>query len=75
MSDSNTDNSTRKTAILIISNSEDLLTPISKVRSKQTKSSVNSNGYTPHRCIINEKGESETLNGDDDYLYYHGINR
>ena len=74
MSDSNTDNSKRKAAILIVFKSEDLLTLIPKVRSKPIKSSTNPNGYTPRRCITNEKGEEEALNGDDEYLYRYDIN-
>ena len=62
-------------AIMIILKSEDLLTLISKVRSKPTKSSPNPIGYTPRRCITNDKGEEETFNSDDEYLYRHDINR
>ena len=60
---------------MIIQKSEDLLTLISKFRSKPTKSSFNPNGYTPRRCITNDKDEEETINSDDEYLYRHDINR
>ena len=75
LSDTNTDNTKRKTAILIILKSEDLLTLITKVRSKPIKASSNPNGYSPRRCITNIKGEEETINSDDEYLYRHDINR
>ena len=75
MSDSNTDNTKRKAAILIILKSEDLLTLITKVRSKPIKTSSNPNGYSPRKCITNNKGEEETINSDDEYLYRHDINR
>ena len=75
MSDSNTDNTKRKTAILIILKSEDLLTLISKVRSKPIKSSSNPNGYSLRKCITNSKGKEKTINSDDEYLYRHDINR
>ena len=45
------------------------------MRSKPTKSSTNPNGYTPRRCITNEKGAEETLNIDYEYLCRHDINR
>ena len=73
--DTNTDNTKRKAAILIIMKSEDLLTLISKVRSKPIKTSSNPNGYSPRRCITNSKGEEETGDSDDEYLYRHDINR
>ena len=57
LSDANTDNTKRKAAILIILKSEDLLTLITKVRSKPIKTSSNPNGYSPRRCITNIKGE------------------
>ena len=75
MLDTNTDNTKRKAAILIIMKSEDLLTLISKVRSKPIKTSSNPNGYSPRRCITNSKGEEETINSDDECLYRHDINR
>ena len=75
LSDTNTDNTKRKAAILIILKSEDLLTLITKVRSKPIKTSSNSNGYSPRKCIANSKGEEETINSDDEYLYRHDINR
>ena len=46
MSDTNTDNSKRKAAILIILKSEDLLTLITKVRSKPIKTPLNPKGYS-----------------------------
>ena len=70
LSDSNTDNSKRKAAILIIFKSGDLL-----ILSKPNKSSIDPNGYTSRRCITNEKGGEESLNIDDEYLYRHDINR
>ena len=73
--DSNTDNTKRKAAILIILKSEDLLTLITKVRSKPIKTSSNPNGYSPRKCITNNKGEEETINSDDEYLNRHDINR
>ena len=63
------------TAILIILKSEDLLTLITKVRSKPIKTSSNPNGYSPKKCITNSKGEEETINSDDEYFYRHDINR
>ena len=75
LSDTNTDNNKRKAAILIILKSEDLLTLITKVRSKPIKTSSNPNGYSSRRCITNIKGEEETINSDDEYLYRHDINR
>ena len=69
------DNTKRKAAILIILKSEDLLTLITKVRSKPIETSSNPNGYSPKRCIINIKGEEETINSDDEYLYRHDILR
>ena len=69
--DTNTDNNKRKAAILIILKSEDLLTLITKVRSKPIKTSSNPNGYSPRRCITNIKGEEETIDSDDEYLYRH----
>ena len=75
LSDTNTDNTKRKAAILIILKSEDLLTLITKVRSKPIKTSSNPNGYSPKRCITNIKGEEETINSDDEYLNRHDINR
>ena len=75
LSDTNTDNTKRKAAILIILKSEDLLTLITKVRSKPIKTPSNPNGYSPRRCITNIKGEEETINSDDEYLYRHDINR
>ena len=75
LSDTNTDNTKRKPAILIILKSEDLLTLITKVRLKPIKTSSNSNGYSPRKCIINSKGEEETISSDDEYLYRHDINR
>ena len=68
-------NTNRKAAILIILKSEDLLTLITEVRSKPIKTSLNPNGYSPRRCITNSKGEEETINSDDEYLYRHDINR
>ena len=62
-------------AILIILKSEDLLTLITKVRSKPMKTPSNPNRYSPRRCITNIKGEEETINSDDEYLYRHDINR
>ena len=73
--DSNVNNTKRKAAILIILKSEDLLTLITKVRSKPIKTSTNPNGYSPRKCITNSKGEEETINSDDEYLYRHDINR
>ena len=75
MSDTNTDNTKQKAAILVILKSEDLLTLITKVRSKLVKTSSNPNGYSPRRCITNSKGKEETINSDDEYLYRHDINR
>ena len=75
LSDPNTDNNKRKAAILIILKSEDLLTLITKVRSKPIKTSLNPNGYSPRRRITNIIGEEETINSDDVYLYGHDINR
>ena len=75
LSDTNTDNTKRKAAMLIILKSEDLLTLIMKVRSKSIKTPSNPNGYSPRRCIINSKGEEETINSDDEYLYRHDVNR
>ena len=72
---STTDNTKWKAAILITLKSEDLLTLIFKVRSKPIKTSSNSNGYSPRKCIANSKGEEETINSDDEYLYRHDINR
>ena len=74
LSDTNTDNTKRKAAILIILKSEDLLTLITKVRSKPIKTPSNPNGYSPRRCITNIRGEEETLNSDDEYLNRHDIN-
>ena len=51
LSDTNTDNTKRKAAILIILRSEDLLTTITKVRSKPIKTPSNPIGYSPQRCI------------------------
>ena len=51
LSDSNTDNTKRKAAILIILKSEDLLTLITQVRSKPIKTSSNPNGYSTRKCI------------------------
>ena len=59
----------------MILKSEDLLTLITKVRSKPIKTTLNPNGYSPRRCITNIKGKEETINGDDEYLYRHDINR
>ena len=53
--DTNTDNTKRKTAILIILKSEDLLTIITKVRSKPIETSLNPNGYSPRKCITRVK--------------------
>ena len=64
-----------KAAILFTLKSEDLLTLITKVRSKPIKTSLNPNGYSPRRCIFNIKGEEETINCDHEYLYRHGVNR
>ena len=75
LSDTNTDNTKRKAAILIILKSEDLLTLITKVRSKPIITSSNPNGHSPRKCIINSKGEEETINGDDKYLNRHDINQ
>ena len=75
LSDINTDNTKRKAAILIILKSEDLLTLITKVRSEPVKTPSNPNGYSPRRCTINSKGEEETINSDDEYLYRHDVNR
>ena len=36
---------------------------------------MNPNGYSPRRCITNSKGEDETINSDDEYLYRHDVNR
>ena len=47
LSDTNTVNTKRKAAILIILKSEDLLTLITKVRSKLMKTSSIPNGYSP----------------------------
>ena len=47
LSDTNTDNTKLKAAILIILKSEDLLTLITKVRSKPIKTPSNPNGYSP----------------------------
>ena len=71
LSDTNTDNNKRKAVILITLKSEDLLTLITKVRSKPIKTSSNPNGYPPRRCITNIQGEEETINSDDEYLYRH----
>ena len=68
LSDTNTDNTKRKAAILIILKSEDLLTLITKVRSKPIKTLSNPNEYSPRRCITNIKGEDETINSDDEYV-------
>ena len=73
--DSNVNNTKRKAAILIILKSEDLLTLITKVRSKPIKTSSNFNGYSPKKYITNSKDEEETINSDDEYLYRHDINR
>ena len=75
LSDTNTDNTKRKAAILIILKSEDLLTLITKVRPKPVKTSSNPNGESSRRCITNSKGEEETIHSDDEYLYRHNINR
>ena len=75
LSDTNTDNTKRKAAILIILKSEDLLTLITKIRSKPIKTSSNPNSYSPRRCITNIKGEEEIIDSDDEYLYRHDINR
>ena len=75
MSDTNTDDTKWKAVILIILKSEDLLTLITKVRSKPIKTSSKPNGYLSRRCITNIKGEEETINSDDEYLYRHDINR
>ena len=75
LSDSNTDNTKRKAAILIILKSEDLLTLITKVRSTPIKTSSNPNGYSPRKCFTNSKSEEETINSDDEYLYRYDINR
>ena len=75
LSDTNIDNTKRKAAILIILKSEDLLTLTTKVRSKPIKTSSNPNDYSPRKCITNSKGEEETINSDDEYLYRHDINR
>ena len=71
---SDTDNTKRKAAILIILKSEDLLTLITKVRSKLLGSS-NPNGYSPRKCITNSKSGEGTIISDDEYLYRHDINR
>ena len=73
--DTNTDNTKLKAAILIILKSEDLLTLITKVRSKPIKTPSKPNGYSPRRCITNSKGEEETIDSDDEYLYRHDVNR
>ena len=52
-----------------------MLTLIYKVKSKPIKTSSNPNSCTPRRCITNDKGEEETINSDDEYLYRHDINR
>ena len=57
LSDSNTDNTKRKAAILIILKSEDLFTQITQVRSKPIKTSSNPYGYSLRKCIPNNKGE------------------
>ena len=75
LSGTNTDDAKPKATISIILKSEDLLTLITKVRSKPIKTSSNPNGYSPRRCITNIKGEEETINSDDEYLYRHDINR
>ena len=75
LSDTNTDNTKQKAAILIILKSEDLLTLITKVRSKPIKTSSNTNGHSPRKCITNSKDEEETINSDDEYLYRHDISR
>ena len=72
LSDTNTNSTKRKAEILIILKSEDLLTLITKVRSKPIK---NPNEYSPRQCITNIKGEEETINSDDMYSYLHDINR
>ena len=74
LSDTNTDNTKRKAAILIILKSEDLLILITKVRSKPIKTPSNPNGYSPKRCITNIRGEEETINSNDEYLNRHDIN-
>ena len=73
MSDTNTDNTKRKAAILIIL--KNLLTLITKVISKPIKTPSNPNGYLPRRCLINFKGEEEIIYSDDEYLYRHDVNR
>ena len=73
--DTNTDDTKRKAVIMIILKSEDLLTPKSNVRSKPSKSSSNPNGYTPRSYTTNDKGEEETINIDDEYLYRYDFNR
>ena len=65
LTDTNTDNTKRKAATLIILKSEDQLALISKVRSKPIKTLSNRNDYSPRRCITNSKGEEETVNSDD----------
>ena len=57
LSDTNTDNTKQKAAILILLKSEDLLTHITKVRSKPIKTPSNPNGYSPRRCITNINGD------------------
>ena len=75
MSDTNTRNTKRKAAILIILKSENLVTLITKVRSKPIKTSSNPNGYSPRKYITNSKDEDKTINSDGEYLYRHDINR
>ena len=60
---------------MITLKSEDLLTLITKVKSKPIKTPSNPNGYSPGRCINNIKGEEETINSNDEYLYRHDIHR
>ena len=45
------------------------------MRSKPIKTSSNPNGYSPRKYITNSKGEEETINSDDEYLYRHDINQ
>ena len=42
-------------------------------RIQTIKTTSNPNGYSPRRCITNSKGEDETINSDDEYLYRHDI--
>ena len=63
LSDTNTDNSKRKAAILIILKSEDLLTLITKVRSKPIKTTLNQMAihHDDVSPIVKERKKSSTV--------------